>query len=369
MLQEQKDWARLFYERMQRKLSQTAPMIRGGSPYTTKNGVYDNTEFIGEWYSGFWGGLLWRMYLETNDEAYLTYAREMEANLDKGFANLRVYGHDVGFVWLPTAVADYRITGDERARERGYQAACALAAQYHHEGKFIQRSYHPAHKYVSIIDTMMNLPLLYWASEMTGDERFRIVAEGHAETTMRGLIRSDGSVRHEVRYEPPTWEVAEVHAGQGYAEESSWTRGQAWALTGFALSYLHTGRKDFLDTAKQVAHYFLANMQQYSVPPIDFRQPAEPAYLDTTAGAIAACGLLEIAQQVSPEESRLYEEGAVRLLQGLEEYCDFGQQEQSVLQMGSEAYNMKIHIPIIYGDYYLMEALAIICNADAKRFW
>ena len=366
MKENKKVWAEFFYKRMQEKLSKTVPVIKGRSPYTTTNGVYENLDFILEWYTGFFGGMLWRMYLETNEEIYKKYACELEEKLDEGFFDIQAFGHDVGFVWYPTAVVDYLVTNNEKSRKRGYLAACALAARYHPNGKFIRAWEHS--KYVSIIDTMMNLPLLYWTASITDDERFRIIAENHAETTMRGLIRPDGSARHFVRYDPQGWEVAEVYAGQGYAPEPAWTRGQAWAIAGFVQSYIHTKRPEFLDTAKRAAHYFIANMENYDVPPIDFLQPKEPWYVDTTAAAIAACGLLEIATNVETG-GELYENAAIKLLEGLEKHCDFTNKEQSILQMGSEAYSMKKHIPIIYGDYYLLEALNMICGKNTLKFW
>lgn len=160
------------------------------------------------------------------------------------------------------------------------------------------------------------------------------------------------------------------HTGQGHSEESSWTRGQAWGWYGFALSALHTGKQAYLDASKRVAHYFIAALGDDPVPPADFRAPAEPAYKDTTAGLIAACGLLALADLVPPGEQEMYRQAALRIVRAtVERYCDFTLEEDSIVQFGTEAYhNSGKNIPIIYGDYYLVEALARIQEID-RLYW
>ncbi len=153
-------------------------------------------------------------------------------------------------------------------------------------------------------------------------------------------------------------------------EEGSWSRGQAWALYGFTLSFLHTGRQEFLDTAKRVAHYFIANILEDPIPPCDFRGPEQPEYKDTTAGLCAACGLLELAEAVPKCERKLYRNAALCILKATEDrYCDWSETEDSIVQYGTEAYHFgEKNIPIIYADYFLIEALLKL-KGNSILFW
>ena len=223
-----------------------------------------------------------------------------------------------------------------------------------------------------IIDCMMNIPLLYWASDETGDPRYQYVAMSHADTTMKTHLRADGSVHHMVDLDIVTGEPVEAFGGQGYELGSSWSRGQSWALYGYVLSYIHTQKQVYLDAAKRVAHYFIANIAEYAVPLCDFRAPKEPVIYDTTAGACAACGLIEIAKNVPEHEQPLYMKAALRILKALEkDFCDWSDKEDSILQKGTEAYHSpdsSKHIPIIYGDYFFTEAIYKLKGFD-MLFW
>ena len=367
--QEDMVFLKSFYEKVKSKLNLTSDIIKGRYPYTTENGKYTNLDFIGEWYPGFWCGMMWLMYDETGDRKYFEYARQAVDGLDEGFRNIREYDHDVGFVYGLSAVADYNITGNKESLNRGYLAACALMGRFNLKGGFF-RSQDVDTPNRFIVDTMMNLPLLYWASEVTEDDRFTQLAMVHADTVNRVMVRGDGSVDHVVKMDFETGEVSERFGGQGYAGGSSWTRGQAWAIYGFALSYLHTGKKEYLDTAKKVAHYFMACTDESGVAPIDFRAPKDNPYKDTTASACAACGYIEIAKHVGEFEKELYLNAAVKILRGLEKCCDFSDTEESILQMGSEDYHyMKQNLPIIYGDYFMLEALYRICGKNKIMMW
>ena len=153
---------------------------------------------------------------------------------------------------------------------------------------------------------MMNIPLLYWAGQITGDPRFQQIAVNHADTVASYLVREDGSCGHIACINPDTGELEHILGGQGYSETSSWSRGQSWILYGFALSYRHTKNKKYLDIAKKTAHYFISNIALTGyIPLCDFRQPASAAYTDTSAGLCAACGLLEIAEHVDECEKNL----------------------------------------------------------------
>ena len=212
----------------------------------------------------------------------------------------------------------------------------------------------------AIIDTMMNLPLLYLASEITGDPRFGSIAERHADTMLKYMLRPDGSANHQIVFDVKTGLLTANPGGQGYASGSSWSRGQAWALYGYALSFLHTGKDRYLDAAKRAASYFISNISSTGyVPLVDFRAPEEPLYYDTTAGAIAACGLLEIAERVSDDEKRLYVNSAIKILEALETgWCDFDPSTDGILDGGSVSYHEKEHHQkIIYGDYFFTEAI------------
>ena len=345
---------------------------RNKIPYTVINGVHDDrsadnpselaTDGINWWTNGFWGGMLWLMHHETGNEKYKEIANISEDKLDACFQQYSGLHHDVGFMWLPTSVANYKVTGNEESKKRALHAANLLAGRFNLAGRYI-RAWNDLEegdtRGWAIIDCMFNIPLLYWATEETGDPRYKQIAMAHADTAITAFVRPDGSVNHIVEFDPFQGGVVKTYGGQGYEEGSSWTRGQTWALYGFMMSYIHTGKEEYLQTAKRIAHYFMANIPDSGIIPIDFRQPAQPAYEDSTAAAIAACGLIEIAKAVGEHEQAIYTNAALKLLRTLDESrSDWSAETDNILINGSAAYhNPNRHTAIIYGDYYFLEGI------------
>ncbi|MFB5673440.1 glycoside hydrolase family 88 protein [Paenibacillus terreus] len=372
-------WVDEVVDKITAKMDWVSEKSKNKIPYTTIAGEHDdrslynpsNTEAdgISWWTNGFWGGMMWQMYHATGNPKYKDVAEISEQKLDACFQDYYGLHHDVGFMWLPTSVASFKLTGNPESRKRAMHAANLLAGRYNPAGEFI-RAWNDLDgedtRGWAIIDCMLNIPLLYWASAETGDPRFRQIAEKHADTTMNAFVRPDGSVNHIVEFDPFAGEVVKTYGGQGYEEGSSWTRGQSWALYGFMMSYNHTGKEEYLYTAKRVAHYFIANIPGNGIIPVDFRQPKEPALEDSTAAAVAACGLIEIAKRVSPHEKDLYLGAAIKLLQTLDQTrTDWTTGCDCILKNGSAAYHAGTHHQsIIYGDYFFIEAMLKLKGND-----
>jgi len=370
----QADWTQDTLARMARKMEKVAARSAKKIPYTTANGVHDDRsgeEDIAWWTNGFWGGIMWQMFTLTGKKHYQEAARWNEEKLDVCFQHFHMLDHDNGFKWLPTAVADYRATGSERSKQRGLLAAEILAGRYNCAGRFIRAWNDWAGSDVdrsgwAIIDCMMNLPLLYWASEETGDPRFAQIARAHADTTAKYFVRGDGSVNHIVEFDAHTGEYVTTYGGQGYGVGSSWTRGQAWGLYGFVLSYLHTKDPAYLSTAERIANYFIANIPESGLIPVDFRQPGDVRWEDSTAAAIAACGLIELAKLTEGRQQNVYLGAAVKMLQALErDSFNWNEAEDNFLTKCTGAYHDKEHeFSIIYGDYYFLEALMKLAGKE-----
>ncbi|MBQ9985088.1 MAG: glycoside hydrolase family 88 protein [Oscillospiraceae bacterium] len=368
---EDKAFASEFLDRVVKKVTAMAPEIGVNFPTTNSNlGEWDpkgTKANISGWTTGFWPGMMWLMYLKTGDEMFKKYAEGCEEKLDEAFDIFIGINHDVGFMWSLSAIADYKITGNEKSKVRAMHAATILAGRFNHIAKYI-RAWENSSLRFAIIDCMMNLPLLSFATSIQDDPRFEQVAEAHADTVAKHFIRGDGSSNHVVEFDPITGDVLATPRGQGYDSGSSWSRGQAWALYGFALAYLNLGKQEYLDTAKKVAHYFIANIEDGKLPLVDFRAPAEPVYYDSSAASIAACGLIEIAKAVPEYEAKIYERAAMKLLRVLDENCNYNQDELRLLENGSSAYHKPtgMHMPWIFGDYYLLEALMKIDGNDGR---
>lgn len=357
-------WAEEVEKKIINKYEKTIKRNKTNIPYTTVNGRFDDwtDKNLCWWTNGFWGGILWQLYNASGKEAFKIMAEELEIKLDKNLMTAWGLDHDNGFKWLPTAVADYKLTGNEESKNRGLLAANNLAGRFNPAGSFIRAWNDNGDGSTAgwaIIDCMMNLPLLYWAWEETKDPRFKHIAVAHGYTAMKYFIREDGSANHIVEFNPETGEFIRTMGGQGYKEGTSWTRGQAWALYGFTLSYIHTKNKDFLDTAKRVADYFISNIPDDGIIPVDFCQPEEPAYEDSTAAAIAACGLLELEKYADDANKEKYYNSAIKLLITLEEKrCSFTDETDNIVEKCTAAYHDKEHeFSIIYGDYYFIEAI------------
>jgi unsaturated chondroitin disaccharide hydrolase len=365
-------WLQGVIDKITNKMDWVSEKTRDKIPYTTIDGTYDDRSEVNPsgdeadgicwWTNGFWGGMMWLMHHETGLDKYKEIAGISEEKLDLCFQKFYGLHHDVGFMWLPTSVANYRVTGNPESRKRALHAANLLAGRFNLAGGFI-RAWNDLEegdtRGWAIIDCMLNIPLLYWASVETGDPRFKQIAMKHADTSMDAFVRPDGSVNHIVEFDPFNGGVVKTYGGQGYEEGSSWTRGQTWALYGFMMSYIHTGKDEYLQTAKRVAHYIMANIPDSGVIPVDFRQPAEPRWEDDTAAAIAACALIEIAKVVGDFEKDLYLNAAIKLLRTLDESrSDWTKATDAILLNGTGAYHSKSHHhAIIYGDYYFMEAI------------
>jgi len=349
--------------RLETKVDRMIRDIGGKSPhFADASGVYDdrNTDW---WTSGFWPGILWLMHDMTGNEHYRQAAWHWDETLEYWLAHpTDGIHHDVGFQFLQTAVIKYMITGDEDAKRRGLNAANFLAGRYNPAGRFIRAWNGNMHGW-AIIDCMMNVSLLFWASAVTGDPRYKHIAMSHADTAARVFVREDGSVNHIAVFDAETGEFKEALGGQGYAADSAWSRGAAWALHGFAGAYRNTGERRYLETAKRVAHFFLASLPEDKVPYWDFRLPSlEGEPRDTSAAAIAASGLLEIADAVPAYEKRLYEQGAHDMLRSLtERYATWDRPDHQAILVGAtgnKPQGQYVDGSLIYGDYYYIEAFA-----------
>ena len=370
--EETTQWAKKIFKKIDEKLTVEAKRLGGKIPYIPSAETRLYEEDLGTsdpvwWTNGFWSGMMWQMYHATEKELYKKTAELNEAALDKAFEIYTGLHHDVGFMWLHTAVANFRLTGNERSKARGLHAAHLLAGRYNPRGKYI-RSWNRDRAGWGIIDSMLNIPMLYWAEKEIGDPRFRYIAEDHADKVMNQIVRPDGSVNHIGVFDPTNGELIETPAGQGYASGSSWSRGQAWAIYGFALSYLHTGKTDYLETAKKVAHYFISEVAKTDwIPVVDFRAPQEPVMIDTSAGMCAACGLLEISKHVDEYEKALYIDAAINILQATEEkYAIWDTEKDGLIDYSTGSYHEEkwTEVPIIYADYYFVEAILRLLDKD-----
>ena len=364
------------WKQIERKMAVEVTRVDRAIPYIAENGKYEKDfakKDICWWTNGFWGGILWQMYHATNEEIYKKMACDVEFELDRAFADSMHLDHDVGFMWLHTAVAHWRLTQDPKALNRGILAAHFLAGRYNPAGKYLC-AWNEGRPGWMIIDCLMNLSLLYWASDVLEDPRFRQIAENHADTALKFLVRENGACYHIGILDPNTGELLQTPAGQGYAAGSVWSRGQAWGIYGFSLSYKHTHKKEYLTTAKKVAEYFMTQVKltEY-IPRCDFSAPDIPEVWDTTAGCIAACGLLELASFVTGEEASFYKKNAIQLLQAIEKkYCNWDISEDGIVTGGTVSYgdiygtevNSFVHVPIIYGDYFFIEAILRLKNMD-----
>ncbi len=357
-------WAKEIAEKIKIKMEKVASRSYGILPYTTENGRFDDwtEKNVCWWTNGFWGGMMWQLYHATKMPLYKDIAIENEEKLDRNLMIADGLDHDNGFKWLPTSVAHYRLTHNEDSKNRGILAANNLAGRFNLAGSFI-RAWNDSgdgnKAGWAIIDCMMNLPLLYWASDEINDPRFAHIANAHANTAMKYFVREDGSVNHIVEFNPSTGEFVKTYGGQGYAEGSTWTRGQSWALYGFTLSYLHTKNANYLETAQKAANYYIAHIPENGLIPVDFCQPADCTLEDSTSAAIAACGLLELEKFVEDELKETYHNAAMKLLHALAEHR-FNEDENvdNLLEKCTAAFHDENHeFSIIYGDYYFIEAI------------
>jgi unsaturated chondroitin disaccharide hydrolase len=322
----------------------------------------------GNWFCGFWIGLLLVSYLRTGDEKYLGIANERLLLVAPRAADGNT--HDIGFIFYPSAIAAHYITGEVRFAELALRAAEQLRRRLvmTPKGGFIS-SWGPLDdergRRSSAIDTMANLPLLYWGGLHARDASFVLVAEAHAMMTRNAFIRPDASTYHAVEYDLGTGERQRGFTFQGYADESCWPRGQAWAIYGYVKTADATGKRTYLDLAERLAHYFLKRTGPDLVPFWDFDDPAIPdAPLDTSASAIVASALLDLAAlHPDLQKAERWRKQALDMLSVLcRRYLATDAAHRGLLRQGcySKPHNEGVISAVMFGDYFFAEAL---CSA------
>jgi len=287
-------------------------------PEYTKDGIWQFRDEV-NWLSGFLGGELWNLWeLTGNPELRERAIRHAESLLP--YAGID-YTHDMGFIFVPTLVAAHLHTGDRRFAEGAVYAAAMLAKRYNPAGQFIRawgKLGSPDRAGWMIIDTMMNLELLFWAAEYTGDRTYYDLAYRHALTTMKLSIRDNGSSFHVIQFDPETGVVIRKNTHQGYSDSSTWARGQAWGIYGFANAYRHTGDQRFLETSRRMADYFLNHLPPDLVPYWDLDLTDPETLRDASAAAIASSGLFLLAGQREERDAiESYQAAAVKITRNL----------------------------------------------------
>lgn len=317
-----------------------------------------------DWTSGFFPGVLWYMYEMKNDDFWKKEATKYTAYLEK----MKTYKgtHDLGFVMYCSYGNGLRLANIPGYKEILLETARSLITRYDPKVGCIRSWDHNSDKwqYPVIIDNMMNLELLFWASRVSGDHTFKEIAVSHADNTMKNHFRADYSSYHVVDYNVKgDGKAIQFHTHQGYAHESAWARGQAWGLYGYVLCYRETGDIKYLNQAEHIAHFILTNknMPKDLVPYWDFNAPNIPNEpRDVSAAAITASALYELST-VSKDKGAYYKANADKIMTSIsEKYRSKLYDMHGFLTTSSTGHlphNSEINVPIIYADYYFVEAL------------
>jgi unsaturated chondroitin disaccharide hydrolase len=322
-------------------------------PHITESGKWITTK-DGYWTGGFWVSLLWQVYKITGDEKYKSEAYKWTKMLESR-RNDKTF--DLGFLFYPSFVIGYEITKGDYFRKTALEAANTLSTLFHKKSGFIYNDFTINGKKAgrTIIDVMMNLPLLWWAYEETGDRKYYDVAYTHTKRTIKEFIREDFSTVHVLDFDLETGEIIRKITVQGYSNDSCWSRGQAWAIYGFALAYKYTEDEQFLKTAKNIARYFINNLPDDYVPYWDFDDPKKETK-DSSAGAIAASGLLDLSELSEKEK---FKEVAINILNSLCDNYLCEEDKEGILAHGCfhKPAGVGVDEGLIWGDYYFIEAM------------
>lgn len=353
----------------------------------THNGVYfdDKTKKIDlyhifNWTQSFFTGMAYYAYRLSNDEEFLKWIYSFyDSYYDKVFKTPMDTMHDLGFLYSPYAVAVYKLNGDEKMKDIGIKAADCLAMRYVLKGNYIQAwgrmdgkipdyvgdelredVFFKSSKGRVIMDCMMNLPLLFWASETTGHPFYKNIAKSHADTVLKYFVREDYSVCHAFLFDSETGDILEEANSCGYANGSHWARGTAWAVYGFIIAYSYTKEQKYLNASVKLFEKFIQESDG-KMPVWDFRLPEnEPQNIDTSAVAIMLCAALEISKHIKNTNIETFVKKYEALIM---DYVDLDLNNNGILkeQNGRKLYTS-------YGDYYLVEYLCTKYK-NTDRIW
>ncbi|MCH7400991.1 glycoside hydrolase family 88 protein [Belliella kenyensis] len=321
------------------------------------------TSGSGWWCSGFYPGSLLYMYEQNQDKELLEEAERILSILEKEKHNTTT--HDLGFMMFCSFGNALEIAPKEAYKAILIQSAESLSSRFDENVGLIKSWDSKEGDYLVIIDNMMNLELLFWASEETGDPKYKEIAITHADNTIKHHFREDNSSYHVVNYNPTTGEVTKKHTAQGYSDDSAWARGQAWGLYGYTVMYRFTKDQKYLDQAVKIANFMLdhPNLPADKIPYWDFDAPNIPdALRDSSAGAIAAAALLELTTYVDQPDSKRYFDDAEKMIFSLASAPYLAEPNSNggfILKhgVGHIPENTEVDTPLTYGDYYFLEAI------------
>ena len=362
------------------KIDQMLPTFTDKFPsHNSKDNVYAAEGNTGGWNTGFWTGILWHAYELTGNERYKEVAlSQVETFHDRIERKVNVDHHDMGFLYTPSCVAAYRLTGNETAKEAAILAADQLVSRYHEKGEFIQAWGKMGAKdnYRLIVDCLMNIPLLYWATEVTGDPHYKEIAFKHYQTTAKVAYRQDGSTFHTYFFDMNTGEPTKGATAQGVSNDSAWARGQAWGAYGPILTYKYTQSESALSLFKSTSSYFLNHLPSDYVAFWDLAftdGSSEPR--DSSSAAIALCAMLEGIKYMDKDDPlrAVFVNACNRIMNSLiDSYTTKNVPEANGLLLHgtySKPGGNGIDEMLIWGDYFYMEALHRMLDPEWEIYW
>lgn len=364
--------------RVQRNLPQFTTQYQSACSTDLQYKPIANTD----WTNGFWTGEIWLAYEHTQNEQFknaaLIQVRDFERRIAQG---IQVDHHDLGFLYSLSCVAGWKLTGDETARRAALMAADKLITRFQEKGEFIQAwgEMGVAENYRLIIDCLLNLPLLYWASETSGDLRYADIAQRHIHTAMNCVVREDYSTIHTFYFDPHSGKPLRGVTHQGNRDGSAWARGQAWGVYGTILSYQYTQDPKILTLFEKISDYYLRHLPQDLVPFWDFDftdGSSEPR--DSSSAAIVICAFLEAARTLDQQKAAYYSRWARQMMKSLLDHYEVKDDSRCNGLLLHGTYNRStptntcrnegVDECCSWGDYYYMEALTRFLK-DWNRYW
>lgn len=355
IIDEQMDFAAHQYKKLNKLAAEDSVKV-------PRNNINGKVTLVkpADWTSGFYPGILWFLAEYHNDPFWQKAAKEQTAKLKDQKEN--IYTHDLGFMLYCSYGNGYHLTNDSSYADILMEGAYSLISRYNDTVGLIRSWDHGEWEYPVIIDNMMNLEYLFWAFDYSGDSVFYNIALNHADKTLENHFREDYSSYHVLDYDPLSGEILSKGTHQGASDESAWARGQAWGLYGYVMMYRETKNKRYLTLAKNIAEYMLyhENMPDDLIPYWDFNRPGEER--DVSAASITASALLELQKYTTDALSKNFTGYAETIIQNLSNppYNNKNKEDTYFLlnsSVGAKPDNSEVGIPIIYADYYFLEAL------------